>query len=85
VILNDNQMSISRERRRPDQDVGAPAGGRTLHALREGGKKLLGDSKRRTGASPAAGKNMEGHGVPSTLFEEMGFNYTGPIDGHDIG
>jgi 1-deoxy-D-xylulose-5-phosphate synthase len=53
--------------------------------LREGGKKLLGDKNK-----PAAKfvrrweEHWKGMFVPSTLFEEMGFHYTGPIDGHDV-
>ena len=56
-----------------------------MNAVREGGKKLLGDKK-----NPAARfvKRWEEHAkgmfVPSTLFEEMGFHYSGPVDGHDI-
>jgi 1-deoxy-D-xylulose-5-phosphate synthase len=73
------------ERRRLDQDAGPLTGSRTLNALREGGKKLFGDKHR-----PAARfmrrweEHWKGMFVPSTLFEEMGFHYTGPIDGHDI-
>ena len=64
---------------------GRASGSRTLNALREGGKKLLGDKKK-----PAARfmrrweEHWKGMFVPSTLFEEMGFHYTGPIDGHDV-
>ena len=75
VILNDNQMSIS-------ENVGS----RTLHALREGGKKLLDD--KRTSSTARFVRRWEEHWkgmfVPSTLFEEMGLHYTGPIDGHDV-
>ena len=85
VVLNDNRMSISEAVGGVTRMLGRMSGSRTLNALREGGKKLLGDKN-----SPPARfvKRWEGQWkgmfVPSTLFEEMGFHYTGPIDGHDI-
>ncbi|MEN1926257.1 1-deoxy-D-xylulose-5-phosphate synthase [Luteimonas qiangzhengi] len=84
VILNDNRMSISEAVGGLTRMLGRMSGSSTLNALREGGKKLLGDKH-----SPPARfvKRWEGQWkgmfVPSTLFEEMGFHYTGPIDGHD--
>ncbi|MGY0632669.1 1-deoxy-D-xylulose-5-phosphate synthase [Luteimonas sp. A478] len=84
VILNDNRMSISEAVGGLTRMLGRMSGSSTLNALREGGKKLLGDKN-----SPSARfvKRWEGQWkgmfVPSTLFEEMGFHYTGPIDGHD--
>ncbi|GAB3388397.1 1-deoxy-D-xylulose-5-phosphate synthase [Lysobacter fragariae] len=86
VILNDNQMSISENVGGLTKMLGRMTGSRTLNAIREGGKRLLGDKHR-----PAAKfvkrweEHWKGMFVPSTLFEEMGFHYTGPIDGHDIG
>ncbi|MFN7137434.1 MAG: 1-deoxy-D-xylulose-5-phosphate synthase, partial [Thermomonas sp.] len=60
-------------------------GSRTLNALREGGKKLLGDKHNPTARFVKRWEeHWKGMFVPSTLFEEMGFHYTGPIDGHDI-
>ena len=85
VILNDNRMSISEAVGGLTRMLGRMSGSSTLNALREGGKKLLGDKN-----SPPARfvKRWEGQWkgmfVPSTLFEEMGFHYTGPIDGHDV-
>ncbi|MEG3191388.1 1-deoxy-D-xylulose-5-phosphate synthase [Lysobacter sp. D1-1-M9] len=85
VVLNDNQMSISENVGGLTQMLGRLTGSRTLNALREGGKKLLGDKNK-----PAAKfvrrweEHWKGMFVPSTLFEEMGFHYTGPIDGHDL-
>ena len=84
VILNDNRMSISEAVGGLTRMLGRLSGSRTLNALREGGKKLLGDKH-----SPPARfvkrweEHWKGMFVPSTLFEEMGFHYTGPIDGHD--
>jgi len=85
VVLNDNQMSISENVGGLTKMLGRLTGSRTLNAIREGGKKLLGDKHK-----PAAKfvkrweEHWKGMFVPSTLFEEMGFHYTGPIDGHDI-
>src|SRR5688572_10202791 len=85
VVLNDNQMSISENVGGLTKMLGRLTGSRTLNAIREGGKKLLGD---KHGAPARFVKRWEEHWkgmfVPSTLFEEMGFHYTGPIDGHDI-
>jgi 1-deoxy-D-xylulose-5-phosphate synthase len=84
VILNDNRMSISEAVGGLTKMLGRMSGNRTLNAIREGGKKLLGDKH-----SPPARfvkrweEHWKGMFVPSTLFEQMGFHYTGPIDGHD--
>ena len=86
VILNDNRMSISEAVGGLTKMLGRMSGNKTLNALREGGKKLLGDKKK----SPSARfvkrweEHWKGMFVPSTLFEQMGFHYTGPIDGHDV-
>ncbi|KAB8161521.1 1-deoxy-D-xylulose-5-phosphate synthase [Lysobacter maris] len=85
VILNDNQMSISENVGGVTRMLGRLTGSRTLNALREGGKKLLGD---KHGAPARFVRRWEEHWkgmfVPSTFFEELGFHYTGPIDGHDL-
>ena len=85
VILNDNQMSISENVGGLTKMLGRISSSSTLNALREGGKKLLGDKRK----PPARfmrrwEEHWKGMFVPSTLFEEMGFHYTGPIDGHDV-
>ncbi|HRO26638.1 MAG TPA: 1-deoxy-D-xylulose-5-phosphate synthase [Luteimonas sp.] len=85
VILNDNRMSISEAVGGVTRMLGRMTGSKTLNALREGGKKLLGDKNK----PPARfvkrwEEHWKGMFVPSTLFEEMGFHYTGPIDGHDV-
>ena len=85
VILNDNRMSISEAVGGMTRMLGRMTGSKTLNALREGGKKLLGD-KRSSGPARFVRRweeHWKGMFVPSTLFEEMGFHYTGPIDGHD--
>ncbi|TCZ88070.1 1-deoxy-D-xylulose-5-phosphate synthase [Lysobacter sp. N42] len=85
VILNDNQMSISENVGALTKMLGRLSGNRALNAIREGGKKLLGDKN----SAPARfvrrwEEHWKGMFVPSTLFEELGFHYTGPIDGHDM-
>jgi 1-deoxy-D-xylulose-5-phosphate synthase len=85
VVLNDNRMSISENVGGMTRMFGRLTASRTLNAVREGGKRLLGDKHN---AAARFVKRWEEHWkgmfVPSTLFEEMGFHYTGPIDGHDI-
>lgn len=86
VILNDNRMSISEAVGGLTRMLGRMTSSQTLNALREGGKKLLGD-KRSSGPARFVRRweeHWKGMFVPSTLFEEMGFHYTGPIDGHDV-
>ncbi len=85
VILNDNRMSISENVGGLTKMLGRMMSSRTMNAVRESGKKLLG------GRSHPAGRfvrrweeHWKGMFVPSTLFEEMGFHYSGPIDGHDV-
>ncbi|MCD9045942.1 1-deoxy-D-xylulose-5-phosphate synthase [Luteimonas sp. MHLX1A] len=85
VILNDNRMSISENVGGLTRMLGRLTSNKALNTLREGGKKLLGDKN-----SPPAKfvrrweEHWKGMFVPSTLFEEMGFHYTGPIDGNDV-
>ncbi|HSR65926.1 MAG TPA: 1-deoxy-D-xylulose-5-phosphate synthase [Xanthomonadaceae bacterium] len=85
VILNDNRMSISENVGGLTKMLGRMTGSRTLNAIREGGKKLLGDKNNPTAKFVRRWEeHWKGMFVPSTLFEEMGFHYTGPIDGHDV-
>ncbi|MCY7354941.1 MAG: 1-deoxy-D-xylulose-5-phosphate synthase [Lysobacter sp.] len=85
VILNDNRMSISENVGGVTKMLGKLTGSQTLNALREGGKKLLGDKNKPTARFVRRWEeHWKGMFVPSTLFEEMGFHYTGPIDGHDV-
>jgi len=84
VILNDNDMSIS-------ENVGALSNyfarvlsGRTYAALREGGKKILRRMPTVWELARRSEEHFKGMVLPGTLFEEMGFNYFGPIDGHDL-
>ena len=84
VVLNDNKMSIS-------ENVGALSlyfarilSGRTYTALREGSKKILRRMPAMWELARRSEEHMKGMVLPGTLFEELGFNYHGPIDGHDV-
>ena len=85
VILNDNRMSISENVGGLTKMLGRMMSSRTMNAVREGGKKLLGGRSRPAGRFVRRWEeHWKGMFVPSTLFEEMGFHYSGPIDGHDL-
>jgi 1-deoxy-D-xylulose-5-phosphate synthase len=85
VILNDNRMSISENVGGLTKMLGRLMSSRTMNAMREGGKKLLGDKRKPTARFVRRWEeHWKGMFVPSTLFEEMGFHYSGPVDGHDI-
>ncbi|MEN9136760.1 1-deoxy-D-xylulose-5-phosphate synthase N-terminal domain-containing protein, partial [Xanthomonas euvesicatoria] len=75
VILNDNRMSISEAVGGLTKMLGRASGSRTLNAIREGGKKILGDKKNNPTARFVRRweEHWKGMFVPSTLFEEMGF------------
>ena len=84
VVLNDNDMSIS-------ENVGALSNyfarvlsGKTYAALREGGKKILRRMPTVWELARRSEEHMKGMVLPGTMFEELGFNYIGPIDGHDV-
>ena len=78
VILNDNDMSISRPVGALNKYLAKLMSGRFYAAAKRAGEKVLGDLARR------AEEHMKGMVIPGTLFEEFGFNYIGPIDGHDL-
>ena len=84
VILNDNDMSIS-------PNVGAMSNyltrilsGKVYTSMREGSKTVLSTIPPMWELAKRAEEHMKGMVMPSTLFEELGFNYYGPIDGHDL-
>ena len=85
VILNDNRMSISENVGGVTKMFGRITASRALNAMREGGKRLLGNKHNAAARFVRRWEeHWKGMFVPSTLFEEMGFHYTGPIDGHDV-
>ena len=84
VVLNDNQMSISENVGGLTKMFARLLAGPAYTAFREGGKQLF-PAKSRTGKFLKRWEeHWKGMALPSTLFEEMGFHYTGPVDGHDL-
>jgi 1-deoxy-D-xylulose-5-phosphate synthase len=84
VVLNDNDMSIS-------ENVGALSNyfarllsGRMYSHLRAGGKRVLRSMPSAWKLARRSEVHAKGMVLPGTLFEEMGFNYIGPVDGHDV-
>jgi len=84
VILNDNEMSISPPVGALTNYLARLLSGRIYSTARRASEHLL---KRVPGVwelARRAEEHMKGMVTPSTLFEEFGFNYIGPIDGHDL-
>jgi len=85
VILNDNDMSISPNVGALQQYLGRVLSSSLYTGVREGGKKLLQNMPNQLmELARLTEEHMKGMLVPGTLFEELGFNYIGPIDGHDL-
>src|SRR6201998_3259352 len=84
VILNDNDMSISENVGALSNHFARVLSGRVYAHLREGGKKVLRPMPTVWELSRRAEEHLKGMVLPGTLFEEMGFNYIGPLDGHDV-
>jgi 1-deoxy-D-xylulose-5-phosphate synthase len=84
VVLNDNDMSISENVGALSNYLGRVISGRLYAHLREGGKKALQQMPALRKLARRSEEHMKGMVLPGTLFEEMGFNYVGPIDGHDL-
>lgn len=84
VILNDNDMSISENVGALNNRIAQLLTGKTFNKLRENGKRAL------TGFPPIkellrrTEEHIKGMVSPGTLFTELGFNYIGPVDGHDV-
>ncbi|MBV1881801.1 MAG: 1-deoxy-D-xylulose-5-phosphate synthase [Pseudomonadales bacterium] len=84
VVLNDNRMSIS-------ENVGGLSNyfariwaSRRYNALKEKGKKVLENMPHALDIASRTEEHMKGMVAPGTLFEELGFNYIGPLNGHDL-
>lgn len=84
VVLNDNEMSISRNVGGMANYLARLLSGKFYTSAREGSKKVLEMIPSAWEFARRAEEHMKGMVVPGTLFEEMGFNYIGPIDGHDL-
>lgn len=84
VILNDNEMSISENVGGLNNHLAQLLSGKLYTSLREGGKKAFSGLPPIKDLLKRTEEHLKGMVVPSTLFEELGFNYIGPIDGHDV-
>jgi 1-deoxy-D-xylulose-5-phosphate synthase len=84
VILNDNDMSISENVGALSNYFAAALSGRVYRHLREGGKKVLKPIPPIWELARRSEEHLKGMVLPGTLFEELGFNYIGPMDGHDV-
>ncbi|TLU61645.1 1-deoxy-D-xylulose-5-phosphate synthase [Thalassotalea litorea] len=84
VVLNDNEMSISENVGALNNHLAKLLSGSLYTGLREGGKRILGSIPPIKELASKAEEHIKGMVVPSTFFEELGFNYIGPIDGHDV-
>lgn len=84
VVLNDNEMSISENVGALTHYLGRILSGKVYTTLREGSKKVLAKMPPLSRLAKKTETHLKGMIVPGTLFEELGFNYIGPIDGHDV-
>ena len=84
VILNDNEMSISPPVGALNNILTRLMSGKTFNAAREGARNMLGFAPPLLELARRAEEHVKGMIAPGTLFEEFGFHYYGPIDGHDL-
>ena len=84
VILNDNEMSISENVGALNNHFARMLSGSIYTGIREGSKRILKNIPPIKELASRAEEHLKGMVVPSTFFEELGFNYIGPIDGHDV-
>lgn len=84
VVLNDNEMSISENVGALNSHLARLLTGNLFNTIRDGGKKLLSNVPPIKEFASRAEEHIKGMVVPGTIFEELGFNYIGPIDGHDV-
>ncbi len=84
VVLNDNDMSISRPVGALNNHLAKLLSGRFYSAMRRGSEKMLKSMPTVLEFAKRAEEHVKGMVTPGTLFEEFGFNYIGPIDGHDL-
>ncbi len=84
VVLNDNDMSISPPVGALNRYLARLFSGNTFNAARKAGEKILDFSPSLLEFAKRAEEHVKGMLTPGTLFEELGLNYIGPIDGHDL-
>jgi 1-deoxy-D-xylulose-5-phosphate synthase len=85
VILNDNDMSISENVGAMSHYLARILSGKTYATIREGSKKLIRRMPTVWELARRSEEHVKGMMLPGTLFEELGMNYIGPVDGHDVG
>jgi 1-deoxy-D-xylulose-5-phosphate synthase len=84
VVLNDNEMSISPNVGAMSQYLARLLSGRLYCSVREGSKRVLEFMPPVKAFAQRAEEHVKGMITPGTLFEELGFRYFGPVDGHDV-
>lgn len=84
VVLNDNDMSISENVGALNKAFARVFSSKTYSHLRENSKRVLKNLPPMLEFARKAEEHMKGMVAPGTLFEELGFNYVGPVDGHDV-
>ena len=84
VILNDNDMSISPNVGAMKNYLAKILSGKLYTTVKEGSKKVMANMPSVWELARRTEEHVKGMVVPGTLFEELGFNYIGPIDGHDL-
>ena len=84
VILNDNDMSISPNVGALKNHLARILSGKLYSTVKEGSKKALSKMPSVWELARRTEEHIKGMIIPGTLFEELGFNYIGPIDGHDL-
>lgn len=84
MVLNDNEMSISENVGALNNHLAQLMSGRFYTTIRESSKKVLKGMPVIKEMAKRTEEHLKGMVVPGTLFEELGFNYIGPIDGHDV-
>jgi len=84
VILNDNNMSISPNVGALSNRFAELLSGKFYSSVRKSGKKVLSNIPAALAIAKRTEEHVKGLIVPGTLFEEFGFNYIGPVDGHDL-
>ena len=84
VVLNDNDMSISPNVGALSKHLAKLLSGKLYSSVRESSKKVMSNMPSVWELAKRAEEHVKGMVVPGTLFEELGFQYFGPVDGHDI-
>ena len=84
VILNDNEMSISEPVGALNHHLARVLSSRAYNDVRRGGKEVLSLVPPMQELAKRLESHTKGLVLPGTMFEELGFNYIGPIDGHDL-